>query len=1284
MHYTYNIDITLQVKFPGLEELRISNVGGIKELWNLSDVEEEVPTFPKLFHLEVDSLPEMRSIWMSNDVIIHHIFQNLKSLTVRRCPNLEILCPLSVAAVLRQLDTLIVESNENMKEIIAKEIGGRKNNDTKMTILPKLQKIELRSLSNLKCFFDGSIKLVFPSLKSINCKDLNEMVAFVSPGDSGALFNDKVKFPGLEELRISNVGGIKELWNLSDVEEEVPTFPKLVHLEVDNLSEMRSIWMSNDVIIYHIFQNLKNLTVRRCPNLEILCPLSVAAVLRQLDTLIVESNENMKEIIAKETGELKNNDTGMTVFPKLRNMELQSLSNLKCFFGGSVKLVFPSLESIDFLKLDKMVTFVNSEYPRDSNALFNDKVALPAIKKIHISGVNGPKEIWGSHLDAGSFNELKSLVVFYGQKEATKVFSLDAIRQMRNLKKLDIYGFQLAKEFIEHAGFYNDGVENSALLLPQLRKLTMDSFPLLKRIPWRELALQNLRYLKICQVEGLTYLFPASVGRRLVNLEELDVSDCQMMEEIVGGESGDTNTVEVNIVFPHLNILRLHNLPALRSLSSDNVIIEFPSIIEVDFQQFQNPILLDLLQKFQHVKELILGRCEALLEPFDLERRASAIPPRLGKLTLSNMSKLQMIPWKIFPIENLHYLKISQIDGLKFLFPASLGSKGFAQLEEIRIEYCKDIEHVLAQESNEDTSNNPAPIKVVLPRIYECVRVKTFSYGSLSTPRLRHIHINWNFENKHLDLNAVIKNRIEEETSGEDTKTQSIEEETSQGDLLYRKRKKKMSKDAETKFIEGETSQRIEEETSGEDTETQSIEEETRQWKGKNKMLKDIEAKFIEGETSRRIEEVTSGEDTETQSIEGETSQGVSLYRKGKKKMLKDIEAKFIEGETSRRIEEVTSGEDTETQSIEGETSQGVLLYRKGKNKMLKDIEAKFIEGETSRRIEEVTSGEDTETQSIEEETSQGVLLYRKGKKKMLKDIEAKFKEGETSRRIEEVTIGEDTEKQSIEEETSQRKGKKKMSKDAETKFVEGETSQRIEEETSGEDTETQNIEGETSQGKQNKKISKDAETKFIEGETSQRIEEETNEEDTKTQSIEEETSQGDLLYRKRKKKMSKDAETKFIEGETSQRIKEETSGEDTETQSIEEETSQWKQKKKMSKDAETKFIEGETSQRIEEETSGEDTETQNIEGEISQGVEEETSRKDTEIEITWWRRKFEVYDQYFENWTELFGLILYPLLRALVIILMIWIFIRAFKIDADPSTKSKANSNPLFKGNEL
>ncbi|GMH31932.1 hypothetical protein Nepgr_033776 [Nepenthes gracilis] len=528
----------------------------------------------------------------------------------------------------------------------------------------------------------------------------------------------------------------------------------------------------------------------------------------------------------------------------------------------------------------------------------------------------------------------------------------------------------------------------------------MDLFPLLKRIPWRELALQNLRYLKIWHAKDLTYLFSASVGRRLVNLEELHVSYCWMMEEIVGGESGDTNTVEVNVVFPHLKILSLCDLPALRSLSPDNVIIEFPSIIEAAFVRSQKSILLDLLQKLHHVKELELEGCEIPLVLYDLEGRASTILPRLAKLTLSKMPRLQMIPWKIFPIENLHFLKISQIDGLKFLFPASLDSKGFAQLEEIDIWSCKDIEQVLAQESTDDTSNNTASTTIIFPRInfiklsylrslrsfssenykdlefpslvevqiWQCPMMEVFSYGSLNTPRLRKISTNGRDKIEHLDLNAVIKNRIEEDEMSKDAEIKFTEGETSQG-----MKEKKMPKDAETKFTEGETSQGIEEDEMSKDAETKFTEGETSQGMKEKKMSKDAEIKFTEGETSQGIEEGEMSKDAETKFTEGETSQGTE-----EEKMLEDAETKFIEGEISQGIEEEEMLKDAEIKFTEGETSQGMK-----EKKMSKDAATKFTQGETSQGIEEDEMSKDVETKFTEGETSQGMK-----EKKMSKDAE--------------------------------------------------------------------------------------------------------------------------------------------------------------------------------------------------------------------------------------------------------------------------------------------------------
>ncbi|GMH23937.1 hypothetical protein Nepgr_025780 [Nepenthes gracilis] len=651
---------------------------------------------------------------------------------------------------------------------------------------PKLEYLTVRKkMDNLKAICHGPPPHhSFYHLKRLKLFGLSRLQNFWDDHDihnNQPFFNEKLKFPSLEKLDITDVQGIEELWHLADVEEKDPAFPRLEYLRLSKLSKLRSIWRSNDIVIHQSFRNLKSLAVLRCPKLEVLCPFSVATSLKQLHTLTVYNSENMKEIIGKETEEM-NNDIEMIIFPKLGNIKLHELPSLEFFFRKSIRLVFPSLESINCYYLKKFMTFVSSEYPGDSDTLFNDKIALPAIKRITLFEVDGLQEIWGNQLNATLFNKLERLDICFAKK-VTKVFSLDAIKHMQNLKELQLRQFQLAEEFVELMEFYNDDVENS-ILLPQLRELIMDSFPRLKWIPWKKLALQNLRYLEISKINGLTSLFPVSVCMMLANLEALSVSDCLNMKEIVGEELGDTNTVEVKVVFPHLNSLTLGNLPAFQTLSTNNVIIGFPSIEKVAFHDFQTPIALDLLQRLQHVRELELRECESLSELFGLEGRAPTIPPRLRKLTLHAMPNLQSIPWMVFPTEKIRHISISSMDGLRFLFPASLSSEEFAHLVEIHIELCNCIERVL-----EDTSNNAALTTVVFPRvriiklyylqnlrsfssenyhalkfpsleevkIERCPNMKTFSYGSLIIQRPCKISIDWDIQKESSDLNEVIR-----------------------------------------------------------------------------------------------------------------------------------------------------------------------------------------------------------------------------------------------------------------------------------------------------------------------------------------------------------------------------------------------------------------------------------------------------------------------------------------------------------------------------------------------
>ena len=89
--------------------------------------------------------------------------------------------------------------------------------------------------------------------------------------------------------------------------------------------------------------------------------------------------------------------------------------------------------------------------------------------------------------------------------------------------------FQLKELYAERS--------HKAKVLVQLRKLVLDNLPKLvhiwKKGPERIMGFQNLRLLRIEKCSSLTYLFSPSIAKLLVRLEEIEVVDCENIEEIL-------------------------------------------------------------------------------------------------------------------------------------------------------------------------------------------------------------------------------------------------------------------------------------------------------------------------------------------------------------------------------------------------------------------------------------------------------------------------------------------------------------------------------------------------------------------------------------------------------------------------------------------------------------------------------------------------------------------------------------------------------------------------------
>ena len=76
------------------------------------------------------------------------------------------------------------------------------------------------------------------------------------------------------------------------------------------------------------------------------------------------------------------------------------------------------------------------------------------------------------------------------------------------------------------------------------------------------LSFQNLQMVRVSECQSLKYLFPSSIARSLLLLEELYVENCGV-EEIVRKE--ESEAAARFVLFPQLIFLKLWTLPQLRA-----------------------------------------------------------------------------------------------------------------------------------------------------------------------------------------------------------------------------------------------------------------------------------------------------------------------------------------------------------------------------------------------------------------------------------------------------------------------------------------------------------------------------------------------------------------------------------------------------------------------------------------------------------------------------------------------------------------------------------------------
>ncbi|KAG5555641.1 hypothetical protein RHGRI_006332 [Rhododendron griersonianum] len=290
---------------------------------------------------------------------------------------------------------------------------------------------------------------------------------------------------------------------------------------------------------------------------------TTARGLVHLEVLEVTSCEIMEGIVGFEEQKDENEITGEVKFSKLKELRLKSLPNLISFFA----------------KKEEMGTTMGSFSAR-AQPLFNELVIFPVLKKLSIQKVHKIIEIWDKQSIAvleeqGPFCQLTDLDVAECEK-LMHVFPSKMHSPLKNLKALSVSYCPTMEGIVDFGGEIDeDGLRNK-VVFPVLKSMNFWNLDKITRI-WDDQPLsepekeaKSFSELEDINVDGcdqLEHVLPSYMLPQLKNLQELSIESCTKVEVIISNNPKEKEATNDNdtIRFPQLKTLKLWSLPNLKS-----------------------------------------------------------------------------------------------------------------------------------------------------------------------------------------------------------------------------------------------------------------------------------------------------------------------------------------------------------------------------------------------------------------------------------------------------------------------------------------------------------------------------------------------------------------------------------------------------------------------------------------------------------------------------------------------------------------------------------------------
>ncbi|KAL7218956.1 hypothetical protein ACSBR2_012093 [Camellia fascicularis] len=598
----------------------------------------EKVAFPVLEDLEILELPNIIEIWEKQLVMASEkeskSFYQLKYMNVSNCEKLVHVVQFNMLSRLQNLEAFYVDRCPKMEAIVSKKGKEEGTTSNDIIVFSQLTTLYLSELVSLKSFYN------WPTRSEVQ-----------------PLFNHKVAFPVLENLKIQKLPNIIEIWDeqlLIASEKESKSFCQLKDMKVSNCEKLVHVGQFN---MLPRLQNLKKFNVDNCPRME----------------AIVSEKE-------KEEGTTRND---IIVFSQLTTLNLSELVSLKSFCNGPTRF--------------------------EAQPLFNHQVAFPVLENLKIQKLPNIIEIWDEQLliasekESKSFCQLKDMKVSNCEK-LVHVGQFNMLPRLQNLKKFNVDNCRRKEAIVSEKEKEEGTTRNDIIVFSQLTTLNLSelvslksfcngptrseaqplfnhkvAFPVLEDLEIQKLpniieiwdkqlliasekeskSFCQLKDMKVCNCEKLVHVVQFNMLPRLQNLKKFNVDNCPRMEAIVSEKEKEEGTTRNDIiVFSQLTTLNLSKLVSLRSFYNwptrsevqplFNHKVAFPVLEYLEIQKLPNIIeiwdkqLLIASEKesksFCQLKDMKVSNCEKFVHVVQFN-----MLPRLQNLKKFNVDNCPRI-----------------------------------------------------------------------------------------------------------------------------------------------------------------------------------------------------------------------------------------------------------------------------------------------------------------------------------------------------------------------------------------------------------------------------------------------------------------------------------------------------------------------------------------------------------------------------------------------------------------------------------------------------------------